>query len=91
MSKLHLAKVDLDPEGNAEYADEQDGALSETGPWSVGVWKSTTEGGRSRVVLQSDDFTHAVALEITGDFRDVSQKIRYANLLVDRMNRMPKE
>jgi hypothetical protein len=41
------------------------------GPWHVNQWSPKTEGGRPRVVLQSDDFTHDAALEISGDFGDL--------------------
>lgn len=52
------------------------------GPWKVDVW------ARSRtVVLQSDDFEHDVALEISGDFSDFDEQIKYANWLADVLTR----
>lgn len=89
MPKLRL--LDYDTTAQAVYEDQQSGALRERGPWMVDLWSPKTEGGPPRVVLQSDDFTHDVALEISGDFVDTAQKVRYAKLLADRMNRMPKE
>lgn len=88
MTKIRL--LDLDLQAQEDYEDEVDGALSEKGPWEVCIWDKAA-GDRVKVVLQSDDFTHDVALEISGDFISVSQKIKYAERLADRMNRMPSE
>lgn len=74
---------------NPQEIEPNDLTISETGPWSVSVGKS--EAGTLKVCLQSDDFHHDVALYITGDFCDNDQRIEYARLLADRMNRMPKE
>jgi hypothetical protein len=87
----NIRLLDLNLTASDEYRDEEEGALSERGPWVVQTWQPAKEGGTPRVVLQSDDFTHDVALVINGDFRDTAQKVRYAQLLADRMNRMPKE
>lgn len=89
MPRINL--LDLNLAASDEYRDDEEGALSEKGPWHVQTWCPEKEGSRPRVVLQSDDFCHDVALVITGDFRDTAQKVRYAQLLADRMNRMPKE
>jgi hypothetical protein len=49
------------------------------GPWVAHKTKDT------RVVLQSDDFHHDVALEVTGDFVDTESKLRYAKWLAQRL------
>lgn len=59
------------------------------GPWHVNQWSPKTEGGRPRVVLQSDDFTYDAALEISGDFGDLETLLKYAEELAKRMNAMP--
>jgi hypothetical protein len=87
MPRIRLNQLNIQPQ---EYeASEEELHISETGPWSVSVGKS--EAGTMKVCLQSDDFTHDVALYITGDFYDNAQRIEYAHRLADRMNRMPKE
>lgn len=63
----------------------------ENGPWMVNEWGPKAEGHPKRVVLQSDDFYHDAALEISGDFYDYEQKLQYAHRLVARMNQMPPE
>lgn len=68
---------------------DPDYPISETGPWSVRTFAD--EAGKQKVVLQSEDFTHDVWLEVTGDFADLKQRVLYAAKLADRMNRMPKE
>jgi hypothetical protein len=55
-------------------------AIPDRGPWMVNVWP------REKVVLQSDDFTHDVALEISGDFGSHEEKLAYAKALADWMN-----
>jgi len=64
---------------------------TEKGPWTVDEWSPKSEGGPKRVVLQSDDFHHDAALEITGDFFDHELKLQYAHRLAARMNKMPSE
>lgn len=59
--------------------DERD-----AGPWKVETWHCTT--GRV-IVLQSDDFHHDVALEITGDFATWEQRMGYAKWLADVLTR----
>ena len=54
--------------------------VKENGPWNVDVWPS------GRMVLQSDDFTHDVALEISGDFATQAQKHEYAEEIARRLN-----
>jgi hypothetical protein len=55
-------------------------AIPDRGPWLVNVWPG------EKVVLQSDDFTHDVALEISGDFASHDEKRAYAKALADWMN-----
>jgi hypothetical protein len=55
-------------------------AIPDRGPWMVTVWPG------QKVVLQSDDFTHDVALEISGDFGSHDEKRAYAKALADWMN-----
>lgn len=64
--------------------------ISEKGPWVVNEWPSR-DGHPKKIVLQSDDFTHDVALIIDGDFGDHETKLEYAQQLASRMNRMPEE
>jgi len=52
------------------------------GLWVVQQWAG------SKVVLQSDDFKHDVALEINGDFEELEQKREYATALARWMNWM---
>lgn len=51
------------------------------GPWMVEFWKEN-----ARVVLQSDDFTHDVALIVTGDFATKEDMLTYAKALAKWMN-----
>jgi len=59
-----------------------DSVPDDHGPWQVDVWSDR------RVVLQSHDGTHDVALEINGDFSCLEQRLEYANKLVKRLNEM---
>jgi len=54
--------------------------IQENGPWEVNEWKD------DRLVLQSDDFTHDVALEISGDFTTPEEKREYAEEISRRLN-----
>ena len=54
--------------------------VKENGPWNVDDWP----GGE--LVLQSDDFTHDVALIVTGDFETPEQKREYAEEIARRLN-----
>lgn len=56
------------------------GPVADRGPWVAGRWS----GGR--VVLQSDDFKHDVALIVDGDFADDEQKMDYAKRLATQFN-----
>ena len=49
------------------------------GPWRMVV-------GNSDVTLYSDDFTHDVAIVITGDFSDNAQRIAYATDIQHRLS-----
>lgn len=80
----------MGPRNYTQSEDYEDIEISERGPWSVDIWKSSN-GGSPRVILQSDDFTHDAALEISGDFISLDQKVKYARLLATRMNKMPME
>ncbi|WP_434715736.1 hypothetical protein [Paraburkholderia sp. A3RO-2L] len=55
-------------------------ASPDKGPWMVNKWSG------ERVVLQSDDFTHDVALVVDGDFGSHEEKLAYANALAAWMN-----
>ena len=50
------------------------------GPWMVDVWPG------EKVVLQSDDFTHDVAMIVDGDFGSHEEKLVYANAMAGWMN-----
>lgn len=50
------------------------------GPWLVNEWSN------DRVVLQSDDFEHDVALIVDGDFADYEDKLAYAKRLANWLN-----
>ncbi|MBV2138545.1 MAG: hypothetical protein KUF79_17195 [Candidatus Thiodiazotropha sp. (ex Ctena orbiculata)] len=54
--------------------------VSEKGPWDVEEW------GDGQVVIQSRDFTHDVALKVSGDFRLYEQKMAYAHAICKRLN-----
>ena len=50
------------------------------GPWLVNEWSN------NRVVLQSDDFEHDVALIVDGDFADYDDKLAYAKRMANWLN-----
>ncbi len=50
------------------------------GPWLVNEWSN------DRVVLQSDDFAHDVALIVDGDFAGYEDKLDYAKRLANWLN-----
>jgi hypothetical protein len=54
--------------------------IQENGPWEVQEWN------HGRIVLQSDDFMHDAALEITGDFTNIEEKREYAKEIASRLN-----
>ena len=66
--------------------DKHEVVEDDKGPWQVDVWKVD---GRQKVVLQSHDGVHDVALEISGDFACFEQRLEYAHKLVRRMNEIP--
>lgn len=66
-------KSTSDPAG---YSSE----VSEKGPWDVEEWSD------AQVVIQSRDFTHDVALKVSGDFRSYAQKMAYAHEVCKRLN-----
>lgn len=55
-------------------------AIEENGPWSVEIWSE------DRVVILSADFTHDVALTVSGDFTCFEQKREYAEEIAARLN-----
>lgn len=57
-------------------------AKEDTGPWRMVV-------GPSDVTLYSDDFTHDVAITISGDFAEVKQRVDYAQSVMDRLSTRP--
>ena len=61
---------------NAVLATE----MQENGPWVVDEWSN------GRLVLQSQDFHHDAALEISGDFGTPEIKRAYANEICRRLN-----
>lgn len=61
----------------------EEGFRPDRGPWKVTVW--TRKAGRV-VVLQSDDFHHDVALEISGDFGRWEDRMAYAEWLANKLN-----
>ena len=60
--------------------------IHDRGPWLVNIWKSPDGSTRDRVVLQSDDFNHDAALEISGDFVDLQAKLEYARFIARQLN-----
>jgi hypothetical protein len=51
----------------------------------IGIW--TASSGCDGICIQSSDFTHDVMLILDGDFKDSEQKIKYAQHIVDRLNK----
>lgn len=54
--------------------------IHEDGPWIVDEWPD------DRIVLQSQDFTHDAALEVTGDFGSKNNRRMYAEEIARRLN-----
>ena len=54
--------------------------VTENGPWIIEDW------GDGRLVLQSQDFTHDVALEVSGDFATPEQEREHAEEIARRLN-----
>lgn len=52
------------------------------GPWFVDKWSE------SRLAIQSEDFKHDAALELTGDFESPDQKYAFALKVSDTLNLM---
>jgi hypothetical protein len=57
--------------------------VTEKGPWHVSDW------GEGRLAIQSDDFTHDVALEVSGDFGSPELKRAHAEEITRRLNGHP--
>jgi len=51
----------------------------------TGKWKAIANDDGS-VVIQSNDFTHDVMLIVDGGFRDVEQRLEYAEEMAKRLN-----
>ena len=77
-----MAETHPDAPASSQATDPaiQPPASPDKGPWMVNKWS----GGR--VVLQSDDFEHDVALVVDGDFGSHEEKLAYANALAAWMN-----
>ena len=58
-------------------------AFNEKGPWKVVQY---TERKKQKLYIQSDDFTHDVALKIDGDFGTYEEKLEYAEELARRLS-----
>jgi hypothetical protein len=67
----------------AQAGQRESVTVTEKGPWSVSDW------GQGRIVIQSNDFTHDVALEISGDFGSVEREIAHAEEIARRLNAYP--
>jgi len=48
-------------------------------------WKVLETGGK--VIIESNDFTHDVWLELSGDFKDYTQKANYAIGIIKLLNK----
>jgi hypothetical protein len=58
----------------------EDRMIPDQGPWRVVDWE---EKG---IVLCSDDFEHDVCLNVSGDFTDKKEKMKYAAELANQLN-----
>lgn len=56
--------------------------MRENGPWAVDIWRNGI------MVIQSQDFHHDAALEISGDFGTPEVKREYAEEICRRLNAM---
>ena len=63
-----------------EQTEQEPVASPDKGLWTVKQW------GTDKVVLLSGDFTHDVALAISGDFLNIEQRLDYALNLATWMN-----
>jgi hypothetical protein len=57
--------------------------VHENGPWVVDDWSN------DRIVLQSEDFAHDAALEVSGDFGSKENRRKYAEEIAQRLNVAP--
>lgn len=81
----------LTPEHKAAQQDENAAArqrlesvtVTEKGTWHVSDWRN------GRLAIQSQDFTHDVALEISGDFATPDDKRAQAEEIARRLNAYP--
>jgi hypothetical protein len=68
------------PQPPTEQPSLSDAEVIDRGPWCLSDW------GNGRIAIQSDDFTHDVALEISGDFGDPALKRAHAQKIADTLN-----
>ena len=54
--------------------------IFDKGPWKV------LAVGPNYADISSDDFTHDVQISINGDFRDLKQRLKYAEALAETLN-----
>ncbi len=54
--------------------------IQESGPWTVDQFSD------GRIVIQSQDFRHDAALELSGDFETQKMKRAYAEEIARRLN-----
>ncbi len=85
MPKIDLKRFNIQEAiTNSGYIDER--IVRDEGPWSVDVWQPKEGKTVPRVVLQSGDFEFDAALEVSGDFTSIAQKVEYAQHIADKLN-----
>ena len=62
--------------------DQEEGTRPEYGQHDKGPWTVSPDGS----VIESDDFTHDVQIQIYGDFFDSAQKKMYADNIAKKLN-----
>lgn len=69
-----------------------DNVIADEGPWQVDEWRPapSDQDKRLRIVLQSHQFKHDVALIVTGDFGDMHERKAYAEALAHQLNESTK-
>lgn len=87
MPKINTHRYNLRPFNSydPQFDDPPDGIM-DRGPWHIDVWSPRDGSTSIRIVLQSDDFNHDAALEISGDFATQEQKMKYAEFIRDQLN-----
>jgi hypothetical protein len=61
--------------------------IQERGPWLAG--RDKQQAWKQQVWIESDDFTHDVRLDVTGDFESDGHKFAYAQEIARRLNAAP--